>query len=267
MLLRKIEKNYISILITNYNKENFLEKTLKTVCGQNFKNYEIILFDDCSTDNSIAIIKKYKKVKLIINKVKNKNKSGPINQIDGIIEGFKKSKGNIICLLDGDDYFKKDKLIQINKFFQINKKLNCVFDIPINNQAKFNFKKKQKYYSVWSTIFPTSCISLRRNFFEIFIRNIKKQNFPHLEIDARISIFSKYFMNEYSVLNKKLTFYNYDQNGITAKVKKYSKIWWIRRFEAFSYLRIIMKKKKLSFIFSFDYYLTKFLAFFFKKNI
>ena len=74
-------------------------------------------------------------------------------------------------------------------------------------------------------------------------------------------------MNEYSVLNKKLTFYNYDQNGITAKVKKYSKIWWIRRFEAFSYLRIIMKKKKLSFTFSFDYYLTKFLAFFFKKNI
>ena len=66
------DKNYISILITNYNKASFLNKSLQSVCSQNFKNYEIILFDDCSTDNSIKIIKKFKKVKLIINKFKKK---------------------------------------------------------------------------------------------------------------------------------------------------------------------------------------------------
>ena len=44
-------------------------------------------------------------------------------------------------------------------------------------------------------------------------------------------------MNEYNILNKKLTHYNYDENGITAKIKKYSNLWWIRRSEAFSYLR------------------------------
>ena len=102
-----INKSYISILITNYNKERFLDKSLKNVCNQNFKNYEIIIFDDCSTDKSLNIIKKYKKVKLIINKAKNKKDSGPLNQINGIIECFKRSKGNIICLLDSDDYFKK----------------------------------------------------------------------------------------------------------------------------------------------------------------
>ena len=103
-------KNYISILITNYNKEKFLDKSLKNVCNQNFKNYEIIVFDDCSTDRSVDIIKKYKKVRLIVNKSKNKKNSGPLNQINGIIESFKKSKGNIICLLDADDYFKKNNL-------------------------------------------------------------------------------------------------------------------------------------------------------------
>ena len=121
-----INKSYISILITNYNKEKFLDKSLKNVCNQNFKNYEIIIFDDCSTDKSIKIIKKYKKVKLIINKAKNKKKSGPLNQINGIIECFKKSKGNIICLLDADDYFKKYKLMKIDQFFRKNKELNCV---------------------------------------------------------------------------------------------------------------------------------------------
>ena len=99
-----IDKNYISILITNYNKENFLNRSLKKVCDQRFKNYEIILFDDCSNDNSIKIIKKFKKIRLISNKHKKK-KSGALSQINGIIECFKKSKGNIICLLDADDSF------------------------------------------------------------------------------------------------------------------------------------------------------------------
>jgi glycosyltransferase involved in cell wall biosynthesis len=253
------DKNYISILITNYNKEFFIKKSLQGACCQNFKNYEIILFDDCSTDNSIKIIKNFKRVKLIRNKSK-KRKTGPLNQIQGIIECFKKSKGNIICLLDGDDFFKKDKLSKIDHFFKNNKKLNCVFDIPINNKAKFNLKNKSKNYSIWSTIFPTSCISLRKNFLKSFLENINKADFPHLEIDARLSIFSKFYMNEYNVLNKKITYYNYDHNGITANIKKYSKTWWIRRSEAFTYLRIIMKKKKKPFILSFDYYLTNFFT-------
>ena len=253
------DKNYISILITNYNKEFFLKKSLQGVCSQNFKNYEIILFDDCSTDNSIKIIKNFKRVKLISNKFK-KRKTGPLNQIQGIIECFKKSKGNIICLLDGDDFFRKDKLSRIDHFFKNNKKLNCVFDIPINNKAQFNLKNKSKNYSIWSTIFPTSSISLRKNFLKSFLKNINKADFPHLEVDARLSIFSKFYMNEYNVLNKKITHYNYDQNGITANIKRYSKTWWIRRSEAFTYLRIIMKRKKIPFILSFDYYLTNFFT-------
>jgi len=259
-----INKNFISILITNYNKEKFLNKSLQAACGQNFKNYEIIIYDDCSTDDSINIIKKYKKVKLLTNKLK-KNRSGPLNQINGIIESIKKSKGNIICLLDGDDSFKKDKLHKIDKFFYKNKKINCVFDFPMHSLARFKFKKKLIKSSIWPTIFPTSCISVRRNFFLNFLKNANKNKFPHLEIDARLAIFSKFYINEYNILNKKLTYYNYDENGITSKIKKFSKIWWIRRSEAFSYLRIIMNKKKKLFITSFDYYLTNLLTFLFKK--
>ena len=243
-----------------------MNKSLQGVCNQNFKNYEIILFDDCSTDNSIKIIKKFKRVKLISNKSK-KRKTGPLNQIQGIIECFKKSKGNIICLLDGDDVFHREKLSKIDHFFKNNNKLNCVFDIPRNNKAQFNLKNKSIDYTIWSTIFPTSCISLRRNFLKSFLKNVNKINFSHLEIDARLSIFSKFYMNEYNILNKKLTYYNYDQNGITANIKKYSKTWWIRRSEAFSYLRLILKKKKQPFIFSFDYYFTNFLTFLFRKII
>ena len=101
-----MKNNLISILITNYNKENFLKRCLDSVSKQNFKNYEIIMFDDCSNDGSLEIAKKYKKIKIIKNK-KRSNKSAPLNQINGLIKAFKKSKGKIICLLDGDDCFKK----------------------------------------------------------------------------------------------------------------------------------------------------------------
>ena len=260
-----MQKNYISILITNYNKRKFLNKSLKAVCNQDFINYEIIIFDDCSTDDSIKIIKKYKRVKLIINKSNKKKKSGPLNQIKGILECVKKSKGNIICLLDADDYFKKNKLKKIDQFFKKNKNLNSVFDVPLSNFSQFKFKEKTKKFSIWPTIFPTSCISLRRNLLLNFLKNSNKRDFPYLEIDARLTIFLKFFMNEYNVFNENLTRYNYDSKGITANIKKFSKAWWIRRSEAFSYLKIIMIKKKRSFVVSFDYYLTNFLSFLFKR--
>mgnify|MGYP005996226333 CR=1 FL=1 len=88
-----MKNNLISIIITNYNKEKFLKKSLRSVCIQNFRNYEIILYDDCSSDNSIDIIKKITKIKIIKN-LERKNNSGPLNQINGIVRAFKKSKGS-----------------------------------------------------------------------------------------------------------------------------------------------------------------------------
>ena len=61
----------ISILITNYNKGSFLFKNLKLLKKSKFKNFEIIIHDDNSSDDSIKIIKKFKKIKLIRNSKKN----------------------------------------------------------------------------------------------------------------------------------------------------------------------------------------------------
>ena len=64
----KNNEEFISILITNYNKSKFLKISLHSLKKQNYKNFEIIIFDDCSTDNSLEIIKKFKKINLITNK-------------------------------------------------------------------------------------------------------------------------------------------------------------------------------------------------------
>ncbi len=255
--------NLISILITNFNKSKFLEKSLRSIQIQNYKNYEIIIFDDASTDNSIEIIKKFKKMKLIINKKKLYN-SPALNQINGLKKAFLKSRGKIICLMDSDDYFKKNKLLEINKYFELNRKKKVLYNLPIAAKEN-NFKVfKKKRTRAWPVIFPTSCISIKRDSLKLFFQNIKSMNYRNLEIDARINIFFYFYLNEYNILKKKLTVYNYDYSGITSKVPKYSKKWWLRRSEAFEYLKFIYFKKKILFKYNIDYALTKIMSFFFK---
>ena len=47
-----MKKNFVSILITSYNKSSFIKKTINSCISQDFRNKEILVFDDCSTDNS-----------------------------------------------------------------------------------------------------------------------------------------------------------------------------------------------------------------------
>ena len=253
-----MKNNFISILITNYNKEKFLKKCLNSIKNQNYKNYEVILFDDCSTDNSLNIIKNFKKIKLLKNKKRN-NRSAPLNQINGIFKAFKKSKGNLICLLDSDDYFKKNKLRIVDKKFK-NKNISSLYDFPETINNLFKYKEKSNDH-IWPSIFPTSCMSITREKFKIFEKHVERSKYLNLEIDARLTIFLKFYFNEYNVLEKNLTVYNYDENSITAKIPKYSVKWWLRRFEAYRYYQYILRKKKKNFEFSADYFVTIFFIF------
>ena len=254
-----MKDNFISILITNYNKSKFLKKSLKSLLDQKYKNFEIILFDDCSEDNSIKIIEKFKKVKLIKNK-KKKYVSSPLNQINGLMEAFKHSRGKIICLMDADDYFKKNKLFEVNKYFELNNKKKILYNLPIVT-SRNNFETAQiKKNRSWPKIFPTSCISMKRDSLKLFLKNIEFKKYENLEIDARINIFFYFYFNEYNILKKRLTNYNYDYSGITSKIPKYSRKWWLRRSEAFDYLKIIFLKKKILFRINMDYLFTKLMC-------
>ena len=110
--------------------------------NQTFKNKEIIYFDDLSSDNSISIIKKNKNIKLIQNK--KRGKFGSYNQIKGFSEAFKKSKGDIVFLLDSDDYFLKNKVKFIVNLFKQEKNLNFVQDNPIYFYPSKNLQIKKK---------------------------------------------------------------------------------------------------------------------------
>ena len=256
----------ITVIITSYNKKKFILKTIKSVKNQIYKNIEIIVIDNCSNDGSDRILSKISKIKLLKNKI---YLSPALNQIRSIEMGVKKSKGSIICLLDGDDLFKKNKVKEIVNYFNKFPNSKAVFDIPIIlDKAKiqnFNFSKNRiNNSSIWPTTFPTSTISLKKKYLEKCIKVFKKRNYELLEIDFRLSCLFSIYKESYNVIGKRLTLYRQVDDGIMSNYQKFGKYWWIKRSQAFDFFILIKKKFNKKFFFSIDYFITKIISKFFK---
>ncbi|MBM77807.1 MAG: glycosyl transferase family 2 [Crocinitomicaceae bacterium] len=94
-----MESPLFSILIANFNNRDFIEEAITSIINQTYKNWEIIIVDDASTDNSIDIIEKHKsnsKIKIYSNKV-NKGCGFTKNKCINL------SNGEILGFLDPDD--------------------------------------------------------------------------------------------------------------------------------------------------------------------
>jgi glycosyltransferase involved in cell wall biosynthesis len=96
----------VSILINNYNYGRFLSKAIDSALCQTYRNVEVIVVDDGSTDNSREIIAGYGK-KIIPVLKENGGQASAFNA------GFAASKGEIICFLDSDDFYEANKLCTI----------------------------------------------------------------------------------------------------------------------------------------------------------
>ena len=145
----------VSVLIANYNNQQYIKECIDSINCQTYKNIEIIFHDDFSSDNSIKSISQYPNIKIIKNK--KRGKYGSYNQINAYNRAFKKSSGDIIFFLDSDDLFKKNKIeIVVNKFLN-NKKLSAIFDLPIHmfENKKKVVKKQKKNYFIFLALYST----------------------------------------------------------------------------------------------------------------
>ena len=91
----------VSVIIPNYNHARFLTQRIESVLNQTYNNYEIIILDDNSSDNSLDIIKKYESNTHVTNIVCNTYNSGsPFVQWE---KGFELAKGTLIWIAESDD--------------------------------------------------------------------------------------------------------------------------------------------------------------------
>ena len=179
-----MKTNKISIITVTKNSEKFLKENIKSVLKQNYKNYEHIFVDGNSTDNTIKIIRSYKKkVKLI----QNKNDKG---LYDAMNVGIKYAKGDIIGILNSDDIYFKNTLSTVNKYFSKDQNLDFLFGSVYKHKLlhgykpwKINFsfgfysthsvgffikKKAQKKIGLYDLNFKYSAD------YDLFLRMIKK---------------------------------------------------------------------------------------------
>ena len=112
-----MENQLVSIITPVYNSEKFLEDTIKSIENQTYTNWEWILIDDCSTDKSVEVIKKYANKNPKIRLIKLKENSGAAIARN---TGIDNAKGKYIAFLDSDDLWKKEKLEKQIKFMQKN---------------------------------------------------------------------------------------------------------------------------------------------------
>ena len=96
----------ISVVIPLYNKEKAILKTLETVFAQSYADFEVIVVDDGSTDNSLKVVQDYirrvNSEELIVNSIRVIHKeNGGVSSARN--RGIKEAKGDFIALLDGDD--------------------------------------------------------------------------------------------------------------------------------------------------------------------
>ena len=97
-----------SIIMPTYNVEDYIKMAIDSVLNQSEKDYELIVVNDGSTDNTKRICEEYSKKITLINK-----KNGGLS--DARNEGVKKATGEYIIFIDSDDYWDKDLLKEINK--------------------------------------------------------------------------------------------------------------------------------------------------------
>ena len=187
----------VSIITPSYNSSKFISTTIESVLEQTYQNWEMIIVDDLSPDNSIAIVKKYLPKDNRIKFLKLEKNSGPAIARNYAI---KEAKGRYIAFLDSDDLWHKDKLskqitfmqkndiaLSYTGYYQIEENSGEIMDqVSIHQKVNYNELLKQNIIGCLTAIYDTKKIGkvympniLRRQDFGLWLKILKKVPYAH----------------------------------------------------------------------------------------
>ena len=161
-----MKNTLITIYITNFNYARFINKAIKSALEQSYNNFEIIIIDDASKDDSKKIIKNYKNYKKI-SIIYNKKRKGLIKSSNIAI---KKSRGHFFLRLDADDYLHPkalETMIRIMNKFPNTALVFSDFYTFNNNSKKFsiNSYNEKKKFTLADDPPHGACSLVRKKFF------------------------------------------------------------------------------------------------------
>jgi glycosyltransferase involved in cell wall biosynthesis len=205
----------VSIIVPVYNVEKYLEKCIDSILSQTFKDFELILVDDCSMDNSLKICKgffqKDTRIKIITN---SKNMGSSLSRKNG----FEASSGKYIQFIDSDDWIESDMIERMAEEAEA-ENFDMVLCDFFDDQSKEIMKdsiivKSEKIKDI-ITSFGTCAVWNKLVRREI----VDKIIFPDTSYseDRYITLQTIYFSNRFGYINLPLYHYVYNTNSITKK--------------------------------------------------
>lgn len=268
-----MNKELVSIILPIYNCETYLKKNINSILDQTYKNFELILIDDGSNDNSKSIIEKYQKEEKRIKAIYKENTG--VSDTRNL--GINIAKGKYITFFDADDYIEKTYLedsiniymnykveLVITGFFsQIEEKNKNSYD-KINMQTKIYKNKKeikkdfvkmwdkQMLYNVWNKLYLKSIIDKY---------NIR---FPQYNWGEDVEFNKNYLLYIDSLYITENCYYHYIRERVGATTNTYNeKLFEIRKNEFFDFNNYFEKfdiSKKEYLEFSYRRYLERTLG-------
>ena len=207
----------VSIIMNCYNGEKFLKTSINSLINQSYKNFEIIFYDNKSTDNSINIIKSFKNKRIRIFSSKKKLKLYKARN-----SAIKKAKGKYLTFLDTDDIWNRDKLQRQMDVIDQNKLIKIIY----TNYNILKQKKKLKYQR-FNYALPSGKITKELiNNYTIGIATvlIKKELFDKFKFDETYDIIGDFDLmiklswnNKIHVIQKPLATYRIHGSNLSTK--------------------------------------------------
>ena len=181
MLKIKLKKSpLVSVIMNCHNGEQFLKKSIDSIIQQDYKNWELIFFDNMSNDNSKKILKNYKDKRI---KYFKSNKYLKLYAARN--KAISYAKGKYISFLDTDDLWRKDK---IKKQIRLLAAKNC--SVVYSNYIVRNEKKNSSYLFTKNYL-PSGDITkhlLKNYFIGIITTTLNKDIFKKFKFDDRYQI-------------------------------------------------------------------------------
>ena len=222
-----------------YNAEKFIGKTIESVLAQTYQNWEMLIMNDVSTDNSLAIVSLYAKKDERIKIVNTEKNVGVVKGRNFLID---LASGKYIAFLDADDYWHNEKLEKQIKFMkEKNASISCteytrvkeneekINDVIIKEEISYNDMLKNNYLGCLTVIYDAKKIGKR------YFKELEKNEDYVLWLEIVKDVNTIYGLKE------NLAYYRVLDNSRSSNKVKTAKVRWeiYRKIEKLSLLKSI----------------------------
>ncbi|BBM44933.1 glycosyltransferase family 2 protein [Leptotrichia trevisanii] len=234
-----MEKEKVSIIVPMYNAGKFIGKAIETVLSQTYENWEMLIMNDVSTDNSLAVVNEFAKKDDRIKVVNTEKNMGVVKGRNHLID---LARGKYIAFLDADDYWHSEKLEkQIQFMKEKNASISCteytrvrengekINEVVIKSEISYTDMLKNNYLGCLTVMYDVEKVGKR------YFKELEKNEDYVLWLEIVKDVKIIYGLKE------NLAYYRVLDNSRSSNKVKTAKVRWeiYRKVEKLSLLKSI----------------------------